>query len=278
MIVKTPAKINIGLKVINKRQDGFHNIETIFYPVNLFDNLTIELSDNFSFESNISHLAEEDSNSVLKAVSLIEKESGWKLNVKIFLEKNIPIGAGMGGGSSDGAATLKLLNKLFELNLNDNKLKELALLIGSDAPYFINPVPSIAQSRGELLTEIKFNIPHPILIVNPGIHVSTKWAYENITLNAQHNNISGIPDLDKIDFGELKNIFTNDFEKVVFPEYPEVENIKNQLYDLGAIFALMTGSGSTVYGIFPDLQSAENAKISFQDNYFSFVHSISESL
>jgi 4-diphosphocytidyl-2-C-methyl-D-erythritol kinase len=276
MIVKTPAKINIGLNVINKRQDGFHNIETIFYPVNLYDNLTIELSGNFSFDSNISQLANDDGNTVLKAVSILENESGRNLNVKIFLEKNIPIGAGMGGGSSDGAAALKVLNKLFELNLNDNKLKEFALLIGSDAPYFINPIPSIAQSRGEQLTETKFSIPYPILIVNPGIHISTKWAYENITLNTQHINISGILDLDKIDSGKLKNIFTNDFEKVVFPEFPEVENIKNQLYDLGAMFALMTGSGSTVYGIFPDLLSAENAKKAFPDNYFTFVHSNGE--
>ncbi|MGD1007583.1 MAG: 4-(cytidine 5'-diphospho)-2-C-methyl-D-erythritol kinase [Ignavibacteriaceae bacterium] len=269
--IKTYAKINIGLNIINKRPDGYHNIETIFYPINIFDTITFELSDAFSIESNNSQLVKEDGNSIIKAVHILEKETGNKLNVKVFLEKNIPIDAGMGGGSSDGAAALMALNNLFDLKLNQNKLKELALQIGSDAPYFINPVPSIAQSRGEVLKEIKFNIPYPVLIINPGIHISTKWAYENLIPDMPHKNISEIPELDKIDFRELKNILTNDFEKVVFPKFPEIENIKIQLYDLGAVFALMTGSGSTAYGIFPDSMTAENAKEKFPENYFRFI-------
>jgi 4-diphosphocytidyl-2-C-methyl-D-erythritol kinase len=269
--IKTPAKINLGLNITGKRPDGYHNIETVFYPVNLFDNITIELSDELSIESNNSNLVEEDGNSLIKAVRILEKETGKKLNVKIYLEKNIPIGAGMGGGTSDGAAMLSALNNLFSLKFDMNKLRELALQIGSDAPYFINPVPSVAQSRGEELREIKFYIPFPIVIINPGIHISTKWAYENLLANLQHESILKISDWDKIDIGELKDMLTNDFEKVVFPEYPEIEGIKNKLYDLGAVFSLMTGSGSTVFGIFNDMTSAENALAEFPAKYFRCI-------
>jgi 4-diphosphocytidyl-2-C-methyl-D-erythritol kinase len=180
----------------------------------------------------------------------------------------------MGGGSSDGAAALIALNKIFDLKFNQKKLRELALQIGSDAPYFINPVPSIALSRGEVLKEIKFNFQCPVLIINPGIYISTKWAYENLTKHSGDKLLSNIPDLNNIDLLKLKNILTNDFEKVVFSKYPEIENIKNQLYESGAIFALMTGSGSTVYGIFQDKISAEKAKEKFPIDYFRFIHSV----
>jgi len=259
------------LNIINKRPDGYHNIESIFYPITLFDDISIGFSDTLSIESNNSQLVREDGNSIIKAIYIIEQEIKKKVNVKIYLKKNIPIGAGMGGGSSDGAATLAALNELFDLKFNKIKLKELALQIGSDAPYFINPVPSIARSRGELLEEIQFDLHYPVLIINPGIHISTKWAFENLTMYSGDKIISGISEFDTIDVLKIKNILTNDFEKVVFPEYPEIENIKNQLYEFGAIFALMTGSGSTVYGIFQDTASAENAKYKFPDNYFSFI-------
>ena len=270
--IKTPAKINIGLNIINKRPDGYHNLESIFYPVNLFDIINMGLSDKLSIDSNNSGLVKENDNSVIKAVNIMEKESGKVLKVRIYLEKNIPIGAGMGGGSSDGASALLALNELFDLKFNHQKLRELSLQIGSDAPYFINPVPSVVRSRGESLKEIKFNIPCPVLIINPGIHISTKWAYENLTKHSGEKLISSIPDLDNIDILKLKDILTNDFEEVVFSSYPEIKDIKNRLYDLAAIFALMTGSGSTVYGIFPDLASAEKAKNNFPENYFKFIH------
>jgi 4-diphosphocytidyl-2-C-methyl-D-erythritol kinase len=272
--IKTPAKINLGLNITGKRTDGYHNIETIFYPVNLYDFLSFEKADTLSIESNNSSLVNEDGNSIIKAVHLLEKETGNKLNVKIFLEKNIPIGAGMGGGTSDGAAALIALNDLFELKLNKNKLQELALQIGSDAPYFINPVPSIAKGRGEILSEIEFNIQSPILIINPGIHISTKWAYENLPANLPHKSISINSGFVNLDLSNLKDILTNDFENVVFPAYPEIQNIKSQLYELGAVFAIMTGSGSTVYGIFNDLSQAENAKEKFPDKYFKFIHNV----
>jgi 4-diphosphocytidyl-2-C-methyl-D-erythritol kinase len=269
--IKTPAKINIGLNITGKRADGYHNIETIFYPVSLFDIITIEKSETTSIQSNNTQLAAEENNSIKKALSLIEIETGKKLNVKIYLEKNIPIGAGMGGGSSDGAAALTALNNLFNLNLDEKRLRELALQIGSDAPYFINPVPSIAKSRGEELREINFNIPYPVLIINPGIHISTKWAYDNLCAGMNKKSINEIKDWENVDWGNLKSILTNDFERVVFPKFPEIESIKNQLYNLGAIFALMTGSGSTVYGIFKDIEAAEKAKEKFPEKYFSFL-------
>ena len=269
--IKTPAKINLGLNITGKRSDGYHNIETIFYPVNLYDFISFEKSDALSLESNNSSLVKEDGNSIIKAVQILEKEVERNLSVKIFLEKNIPIGAGMGGGTSDGAAALIALNDLFDLRLGINRLRELALHIGSDAPYFINPVPSIATGRGEVLSEIDLNITSPILIINPGIHISTRWAYENLPANLPHKSINKDTDYRNISLHEMKNILTNDFEKVVFPAYPEIENIKNLLYELGAVFALMTGSGSTVFGVFEDVISAENARNNFPHKYFKFI-------
>lgn len=271
MKIKTPAKINLGLNVTGKRTDGYHYIETIFYPFNLNDYISFEKSDALSIESNNIQLVKEDGNSIIKAVHILEKETSNKLNVKIYLEKNIPIGAGMGGGTSDGAAALIALNDLYELGLSKNKLRELALQIGSDAPYFINPVPSIAKGRGEILSEIEFNIQSPILIINPGIHISTKWAYDNLPANLPHKSISINSGFGNLDLSNLKDILTNDFEKVVFPAYPEIENIKTQLYELGAVFALMTGSGSTVYGIFNNLSQAEAAEEKFPEKYFKFI-------
>lgn len=262
----------MGLNILDKRQDGYHNIETIFFPLNLFDTLTFEPSDHLSLVSNNKQLIQEENNSILKAIQLLENKVSKKFNVKIYLEKNIPIGAGMGGGSSDGGATLSAINKLFQLNLIKTELEELALQIGSDAPYFINPVPSFAQSRGEQLKEIKLKIPYPILIINPGVHLSTKWAYNNFIPETHRKSLSGLIVNDRIDFEMLINNAANDFEKVVFPKFPEISDIKKHLYDLGAMFALMTGSGSTVFGIFHDLPAAENAKEFFPDNYFRVIH------
>ncbi len=270
--IKTPAKINFGLRVVRKRPDGYHDIETIFYPVNLFDILTITTSDKFIFNSNNIRLKNESNNSVIKAVMLLENLCDRKFNIKIFLEKNIPVGAGMGGGSSDGAAALIALNKFYGLELSNDKLKKLALEIGSDAPFFIEPAPSFAEHRGEKIQKINFRIPFPILIVNPGIHISTKWAYENITLTKHADSFRDLKLSKDSDFSNLRNIVKNNFEEIVFEKHPEIKNIKDELYHYGAAFALMTGSGSTVYGIFPDINSAQIARDKFPGNYFTFIH------
>ncbi len=270
--VKTPAKINFGLNIIEKRSDGFHNIETIFYPVDLFDVLTFSASDKFIFDSDNEALNNEKDNLVTKAKTLLEEKCGRELKIEIHLKKNIPIGAGMGGGSSDAAATLKTLNQIFNLYLNHDELKVLALKLGSDVPFFLNPVPSFAESRGEKISAINFLINRPVLIVNPGIHISTKWAYENIKPQKPEFSLRELSNFSQTDFSFLQDKVVNDFEEKVFQSFPEIVNIKKELLNLGASFALMTGSGSTLFGIFPNKISAEEAKIKFNQQYFTYLH------
>jgi 4-diphosphocytidyl-2-C-methyl-D-erythritol kinase len=266
--VKAVAKINIGLNIVSKREDGFHNLETIFYQIHdLYDLLTFEKSNKYSLivDGN-SEL--EKSNIITEAVELLEKKCNKNINVKITLKKNIPIGAGLGGGSSDGASTLKAINELYQLNLSLSELKILALELGSDVPLFLYNYPTIGKGRGENLTKIELNIEHPILLVNPGIHISTKEAFTSIT-----------PKVNKFDYSELqkhpitkwKNMATNDFENGVFKLHPEIAEIKKVLAENGSLFSLMSGTGSTVYGIF---DSVENAKLTanvFPKTYFTFI-------
>jgi len=272
IILKAPAKINFGLNVISKREDGYHNIETIFYPINLFDQLTFTKSNSFSFSSNSEVLNKIPDNLILKANELLEEHADKKFNVSIHLEKNIPIGAGMGGGSSDCAAALIGINELFNLDLSLSKLNEFAQQLGSDVSFFLNPKPSFGASKGELLKEINFRIPHPILIVNPGVHISTKEVYERITLKNSEYSLMDIIKSNKINFFDFKGKVTNEFETLVFEEYPELNEIKSELYYLGSIFALMTGTGSTMFGIFPSDESVSKANEVFQKKYFTFVH------
>lgn len=272
LTIKTPAKINIGLNVVGQRPDGFHNIETVFYPIKLYDEITISSGDKFAFECKGNTQIDKEDNTVVKAVGLLEKECGIKFNISINLKKNIPAGAGMGGGSSDGAAVLNALNKMFDLNLKLKHISELALNLGSDVPFFLNPVPSFAVSRGEKLRPIKLKVHSPILIVNPGIHISTKWAYENMLYQNNHTNLLNLMDHETVDWDVLKRKVSNDFEDVVFDKYEEVKKVKELLYDFGASIALMTGSGSTIFGIFSDNNSAENAQKRLPSHYFTFIN------
>ena len=269
--IKSPDKINIGLDIVSKRADGYHNLQTIFYPLfELYDVIIIEKSNEFMFRSNLEEI-NDSSNLVVKAKSLLEKKFSKKMDVKITLEKNIPIGAGLGGGSSNAASVLLALNDMFNLKMNHDVLIKYALELGSDVPFFIKARPSIGESRGEVLTEINLEINNSILIVNPRIHISTKDAFNNISpinplidyktlLESELNNIMN-----------YKNIFKNDFEGYVFNKYPAVAEIKEILYEEGAVFSLMSGSGSTVYGIFNDLESMASAKKKLPSNYLCIM-------
>ncbi|MGB5895472.1 MAG: 4-(cytidine 5'-diphospho)-2-C-methyl-D-erythritol kinase, partial [Ignavibacteriaceae bacterium] len=189
IVLKSPAKINIGLNIIRKREDGYHDLETIFYPLMLSDILTFEKADDTILESNSNEINSLKTNLIFTAIELLETIVNRKLNVKIYLEKNIPIGAGLGGGSSNAAATLKALNQLFELNLNFDKLSETALKLGSDVPFFLEPFPCFASSRGEIRKNIQLSLSQPILIINPGIHISTKWAFQNLELTSHKKSL-----------------------------------------------------------------------------------------
>jgi 4-diphosphocytidyl-2-C-methyl-D-erythritol kinase len=266
------AKINFGLNIVSKRPDGYHNIETIFYPIQLHDEIIIKKSDKFSFNSNYKNLTAEEDNLVIKAKKLLEKHINKTSPVEIFLKKNIPVGAGLGGGSSNAASTLLALNKLFNLNLPVSELFNLAVQIGSDVPFFLDPKPKFAKGKGEVLTPLNFKIKSPVLIINPGINISTPWAYSKIVPKEPVNSLNMIINKKVKDFSKLIGIVTNDFEEIVFKEHTDIKKIKKDLYKLRADFALMTGSGSTLFGIFPDLEKAIKAEKYFSNKYFTFIH------
>ena len=269
--VESPSKINIGLNVVEKRKDGFHNLQTVFYPLLLADKLVFQKSDKLKLISDSKKIEELNDNLILEAIKLIENETGLKIKVKISLEKNIPIGAGLGGGSSNAAATLKAINKLCELKFEYKKISDLALKLGSDVPFFLSTVPSYGESRGEKLIPLNLEIQYPILVVNPGINISTRWAFERINPSKPNYNLRELFSKN-FDFKDIREYVTNDFEPIVFKEYPVIEKIKKDLYELGANFALLSGTGSTVYGIFSNLQKAYWAEEHFKQSYFTFIN------
>jgi 4-diphosphocytidyl-2-C-methyl-D-erythritol kinase len=272
MIVDSPAKINLGLNVVSRRTDGYHDLETIFIPLLLSDKLTFSKSDGLRLNTNSKQLNELNDNLILKAINLLERQSKRKILVDIFVEKNIPIGGGLGGGSSNAAITLKAINKLFQLRFSSTELSEFALELGSDVPFFLNPVTCFAESRGEILFPLELELSYPILIVNPWIKIDTGWAFSKIKPSKPVTNLRKIIIEKKIDITEYKNYITNDFEEIVFKEYPIIKEIKNELYNQGAKFALMSGTGSTVYGIFTNLQQAYWAEEFFKQKYFTFLN------
>lgn len=252
------AKINIGLNITKKRSDGFHNIETIFYPIQLSDVLEINTSpDKFQY-INTGLAVEEgklEKNLCYKAFQLLQKD--FKIpSVNLHLHKIIPFGSGLGGGSSDASYTLKMLNKIFNLGLKSTDLIKYAEQIGSDCPIFIDNTSAFATARGNILTAIDINLKGKcFVLIHPDIHVNTSAAYTKSKPKAPTTR------LDKLITEPIKNwkstIF-NDFEKIIFPDHPEIKRIKDQLYDLGAEYASMSGSGSSVYGIFKNDTDLEN--------------------
>ena len=273
IIVNSPAKINLGLNIVGKREDGFHNLETIFYPLKLSDKITFIKSDKFTFNTNNDFLKLENSNLIIKAKDLLQDESKINLDCDIYLEKNIPIGAGLGGGSSNAAFTLKALNKLFDLNLPIKKLRALALILGSDVPFFLYPVPSFATSRGEITKQTSIKLKGYLVLVNPGIHINTKWAFENLGQLSEEGFLKKT--IQKIISGEnCFSLISNDFEEIVFDKYLQVKTIKQKLTNMGAYFSLMTGTGSTVYSFFYSRNDAELAREKFPKEFFTYIEAL----
>lgn len=270
--IKSPAKINIGLNIVAKRIDGFHDLETFFYPLfQLHDKIKIKKSDTFSLKCSDNSLPIDESNLVVKCVRLLEKTFGRKFNLNIELNKKIPVGAGLGGGSSNAGTVLICINEIFGLNLSPEQLSSFALELGSDVPFFIWSKPAVGKSRGEILSFSEFNITKPILVVNPGIHIATKDAFENITPSPSSFNYNYFLENEEPDFNFLKNNISNDFEEYVFQKYPAIHSIKELLYKNGALLSLMSGTGSTVFGIFNDLKSTETALKKLPGEYFKFI-------
>lgn len=270
MVVFPNAKINIGLFVTGKRSDGYHELQSVFYPIDLHDALEIITQDETSIGEAVSFHSTglpiegpESSNLCLKAYQLLQKEFSWIPAIKMHLHKTIPMGAGMGGGSSNGAFCIRLLNKKFDLGLNEEQMKSLALYLGSDCPFFISNKPSFVTGRGEHIEPIKLDLSdYDMLVVNPGIHVPTGWAFRHLTLS--NRDIQLYQDIHR-PVSEWKECIVNDFEEPVMRSYPAIRSIKNSLYGSGAIYASMSGSGSTVFGLF---QKGQRPEIKFPDGYF----------
>jgi len=251
MISFPNAKINIGLNVVEKRPDGYHNLETIFYPVQLADGLEMIESDKTEFTSSgIEINGTLENNLVFKAYDLLKQDFDLPA-LKLHLHKVVPFGAGLGGGSSDAAFTLKMLNEWFNLNLTTGQLEQYASKIGADCPFFITNKPTFAHGIGDQFEPIQIDLSdYKIVIVKPNCSVSTPEAYRNVIPAKPAFNLR---EIGSVAIEEWKKFIINDFEKSVFPQYPEIENLKNILYDLGAIYASMSGSGSAVFGIFRHL-------------------------
>ena len=251
MITFPNAKINIGLNVVSKRDDGYHNLETIFYPVKLADALELADSDKMQFSSSgIKIDGNPENNLVVKAYKLLQKDFKLPL-VKLHLNKVIPFGAGLGGGSSDAAFTLKMLNDYFNLKIPSAKLENYAAQIGADCPFFINNKPTFATGIGDQFQPINLDLTeYEILIVKPNISVSTPDAYKNIIPSKPEFNLK---DIENLPIESWKDYIKNDFEESVFETYPEIENLKQTLYKMGALYASMSGSGSALFGVFCDL-------------------------
>lgn len=256
MVTFPPCKINLGLRILSKRPDGYHDIETCFYPVPWTDVLEILPADSFSFTSTgliLSGNAED--NLCVKAYRLLQKDFSLP-PIQMHLHKVIPSGAGLGGGSSDAAYTLLLLNDIFDLKLSVQELQRYASMLGSDCAFFINKHPMMGRGKGDLLSPIEVTLRDKYLVViKPAIHVSTAEAYSRVKPAQQATTLAEIL---KQDISTWKELLVNDFEASVFNIHPQIGEIKDELYKQGALYACMSGSGSSVFGIFSDEVNLKN--------------------
>ncbi|MFH0776230.1 MAG: 4-(cytidine 5'-diphospho)-2-C-methyl-D-erythritol kinase [Patescibacteria group bacterium] len=245
MKVRAFAKINLGLRILGKRADGFHEIETIFVRIGLFDELEIRLRKDSQILVHTKNAEiSKEQNLAWRAAWLLQKFSPKKVGVEIQLKKRIPIGAGLGGGSSDAAAILKTLPRLWKLKIAPQKLSQIAASLGSDVPFFLEKTACRARGRGEILEPIALpkKFPREIIVVVPPVVIATEWAYGRIKDKGLRSK---------------KIKFENDFERVVFREYPEIRQIKKTLEKAGAEIASLSGSGSAVFGLFRKKPSRE---------------------
>jgi 4-diphosphocytidyl-2-C-methyl-D-erythritol kinase len=266
MILYPNAKINIGLNVVEKRADGYHNLETVFYPINLLDALEITTdehqADSVKLKVSGEAIAGRPSdNLVMKACNLMRSMFPEKIErLSVHLHKHIPTGAGLGGGSSDAAFTIKALNEQFSLGMSVDQMEQLSAQLGADCPFFIKNQPVFAEGIGDIFTDIDIVLKGKTLVlVKPDISVSTADAY---SLVSPHKPQQSLRESLRLPVEEWKNHVVNDFESSVFKKFPEIAAIKDRLYDLGALYASMSGSGSAVYGIF-------NQPVQYVDEVFA---------
>lgn len=269
MITFPNAKINLGLNITEKRPDGYHNLETIFYPIPLEDALEITVlnspENKFSLhQSGLEIAGDPGTNLVVKAYKLLDEKFHLP-SVDIYLYKNIPSGAGLGGGSSDAAFMLKLLNDKFSLKLSDKTLEEYAAILGADCAFFIKNTPTFAEGIGNLFSPVTLSLKgYQLVLVKPDIFVSTREAFAQIR---PHKPEHSLREIIAAPIEQWKDCMVNDFEESVFPQHPAIGKIKEDLYNEGAIYAAMSGSGSSVFGIFHPNASLPTLKY---ENAFQF--------
>ncbi|MBI4536314.1 MAG: 4-(cytidine 5'-diphospho)-2-C-methyl-D-erythritol kinase [Ignavibacteriae bacterium] len=262
------AKINFGLLVLDKRPDGYHNIATVFHRIDLFDVVKLVRSSRIEVISLSGEAPQGEKNVCYKAATLLREHVGTNAGVKIELHKNVPAGAGLGGGSADAAVVLQELPRFWDKAIDEKTLNTLALQLGSDVPFFLGKGSALGTGRGEILTHFELDIPYTILLCYPNIHISTGWAYQHVKpanskLDLRSLVLEGMKEPMK-----LVNGLRNDFEPVVFRTHPEVMRVKEAMMRSGAEFASMSGSGSSVYGLFSRKDFATEAATYLQQRGF----------
>ncbi|MEJ5226857.1 4-(cytidine 5'-diphospho)-2-C-methyl-D-erythritol kinase [Thermodesulfovibrio sp.] len=280
-IFKSPAKINWALYILKKRVDGYHDIVSLINTVDLYDTLIFEKSS--SIEVHCNYPIRTENNLVYKAAKLLQEYKQIKEGVKITVRKEIPIGAGLGGGSSNAAITMKALNELWKLSLTLEELNNLAMQIGSDVPFFLNTPLCLVEGKGDKITPLKIEKTYHLLIVKPSFSISTRWAYESFDAESQltenyekiNNNIWLL--YKQLCEGVIDNkCLWNDLEQAVVKKYREIDFLKRKLLSSGAVASLMSGSGSTVYGVFESKESAIAASKEFIGYWTRVVQTLVE--
>ena len=248
--IQTGCKLNLGLNIVERRPDGYHNLQTIFYPVPLFDEMVIREGKDEDVLALDGRPLEGDvrDNLVLKAVQLLRQEGFSFPPLCIDLKKVIPSGAGLGGGSSDAACTIRSVARLYDLPLNEEQMKVLAGSLGADCPFFVNPRPSYAEGIGDVLMPVSLNLDGwYLMLVKPDVHVSTREAYAGVH---PHQPSCSLLETAKSPVEQWRDRMVNDFEESIFANHPLLAEIKQELYRHGAAYASMSGSGSTIFGLF----------------------------
>jgi 4-diphosphocytidyl-2-C-methyl-D-erythritol kinase len=273
MVLHAYAKINLGLRIIERRPDGYHAIETVFHRISLSDELALDaLESGIELACTDAALPADKTNLCWKAVECLQAECRTRRGAAIRITKRIPMGAGLGGGSSDAAAVLKHLPRLWGMQVPAGRLLELGASIGSDVPFFLQDASAYAEGRGEVLTPFTLSLPYWILLVNPGIHVPTPWAYKEFSKKLSEGHTVPRGTLFSPGAGTMRPLaqaMRNDFEDVVFPAYPAIRSLKEELLGAGAAFALMSGSGSSVFGLFAEAADAQRACSLFSERYLT---------
>ncbi len=265
MYVKAYGKVNLGLDVLRKREDGYHEVKMVMQTVGIYDGLDFEKTDSgrIEIESNVFFVPTDENNLIYKAAKLLFDEYGIQSGLKITLKKFIPVSAGMAGGSTDAAATLFAVNKMFDLNLSIKKLMAYGVTLGADIPYCLMRGTALSEGIGEKLTRLPDMVQCPVLIAKPPVNVSTKFVYENLHIEQveRHPDIDGMieaikeKDIDKI-AAKMENVL----ETVTVREYPQIQELKQMMMDTGAINSIMSGSGPTVFGLYRTEEEAYRAK------------------